>query len=110
MYGLRDVEKHGSLFITPGVHVYEGQVIGETNNEKDMEVNPVKQKELTNIRTHSKDEKIRLQPPRDFSIEEAITYIREDELVEISPNGVRMRKRIRDRDERRVIKRNAKKN
>lgn len=90
--------------------VYEGQVIGETSGESDMEVNPVKQKELTNIRTHSKDEKIRLQPPREFSIEEAITYIREDELVEISPNGVRMRKRIRSRDERRVIKRNSKRN
>ena len=76
LYGLRDLEKLGCLFVKHGQQVYEGMVIGECIKDADVEVNPVKEKQLTNIRTHEKDEKVRLLPPREFSIEEAITYIR----------------------------------
>ena len=108
-YGLRDLEKLGPLFVKNGQQVYEGMVIGESSKDQDWDVNPVKLKELTNIRTHEKDEKIRLMPPREFNIEEAITYIREDELVDVSPTGIKMRKKVRSRDERRVLKRKEKK-
>jgi GTP-binding protein len=76
LYGLRDVEKLGSLFVKGSQQVYEGMIIGESGKELDWDVNPTKLKELTNIRTHEKDEKVRLIPPREFSIEEAICYIR----------------------------------
>ena len=81
LYGLRDVEKLGNLFVKGGQNVYEGMIIGESGKELDWDVNPTKVKELTNIRTHEKDEKIRLTPPREFSIEEAICYIRGKHVV-----------------------------
>jgi GTP-binding protein len=76
VYGMRDLEKLGTLFVAPQVLVYEGMIIGESSTEKDWNVNPCKTKKLTNIRTHSADETIRLNPPRVFNIEDAISYIR----------------------------------
>lgn len=75
-----------------------------------MEMNPTKAKKLTNIRTVGSEEQIKLQPPRTFSLEEAVTYIREDELVEVTPKWIRIRKRVLDSNERKKIKRDQKKN
>lgn len=77
-----------------------GLVIGEHVLETDIEMNPTKQKQVTNVRTHEKDEQIRLVPPRVFNVEEAIAYMREDELVEVTPKSIRIRKQILDSGER----------
>lgn len=108
-YALRDIEEKGHLFIGPNTPCYQGMVIGEYVLEEDMEMNPTKTKKLTNIRTVGHEEQIKLIPPKVFNLEEAITYIREDELVEVTPKWIRIRKRVLDQDERRRIKRNAKK-
>jgi len=83
-------------------------IIGEHSREQDLDVNPVKTKKLTNIRTHSHDENIRLTPPRQFSLEEALGYIAQDELIEITPSSIRLRKRILDSNRRRVQSRGGK--
>ena len=82
------------MFIDPGVQVYEGMIIGEHTRENDLDVNPLKGKQLTNIRTTSKDEMVRLTPPRRMSLEQAIAYIEDDELVEVTPKSVRLRKAL----------------
>lgn len=97
------------MFIAANTPVYQGMVIGEYVLEDDMEMNPTKAKQLTNIRTKGHEEAIKLVPPKIFNLEEAITYIRDDELVEVTPKWIRIRKRVLDKDERRRIKRNAKK-
>lgn len=107
-YSLRDVEEKGTLFIAPNTPCYMGMVIGEYVLENDMEMNPTKAKHLTNIRMKGAEEQIKLIPPRIFSLEEAITYIRDDELVEVTPKWIRIRKRILDQDERRRTKRHTK--
>lgn len=107
-YSLRDVEEKGTLFIGPNTPCYMGMVIGEYVLENDMEMNPTKAKHLTNIRMKGAEEQIKLVPPRIFSLEEAITYIRDDELVEVTPKWIRIRKRILDQDERRRTKRHVK--
>ena len=108
-YALRDVEEKGTLFISPNTPTYMGMVIGEYVLEDDMEMNPCKEKHLTNIRSKGSEEQIKLVPPKIFGLEEAITYIRDDELVEVTPKWIRIRKRILDQGERRRMKRNAKK-
>jgi GTP-binding protein len=108
-YALRDIEEKGTLFVSINTPCYEGMVIGEYVLEDDMEMNPCKAKHLTNIRSKGSEEQIKLSPPNIFSLEEAITYIREDELVEVTPKWIRMRKRVLNKEERRRIKRNAKK-
>ena len=95
-YALWNLEERGPMFITPGTEVYEGMVIGEHNRGSDLEVNPLKGKQLTNIRTTSKDEAIRLTPPRAMTLEKAIAYIEDDELVEVTPKSIRLRKRLLD--------------
>ena len=77
-------------------------IIGEHTREQDLDVNPVKTKRLTNVRTHSHDENIRLTPPRQFSLEEALGYVGSDELIEITPDAIRLRKRILDPNKRRT--------
>jgi GTP-binding protein len=99
-YGLWYLEERGPLFIGAGVKVYEGMIIGEHSRGNDLEVNPLKAKQLTNIRTTSKDEAVRLTPPRRMSLEQAIAYIEEDELVEVTPKSIRLRKRFLDANER----------
>ena len=84
-YALWNLEERGPMFIDPGVQVYEGMIIGEHSRGNDLEVNPLKGKQLTNIRAAGKDEAMRLTPPRQMTLEKAIAYIDDDELVEVTP-------------------------
>jgi GTP-binding protein len=104
-YGLWYLEERGPLFLGAGVKVYEGMIIGEHSRGNDLEVNPLKAKQLTNIRTTSKDEAVRLTPPRRMTLEQAIAYIDDDELVEVTPKSVRLRKRYLDPNERKRMSR-----
>ena len=99
-YALWNLQERGELFVGPGVDVYEGMIIGENAKTDDLEVNPMKAKQLTNFRTHAHDEMMRLTPPRALTLERAISYIEEDELVEVTPKSVRLRKRLLDPHER----------
>ena len=99
-YALWNLEERGKLFITSGETCYEGMIIGEHSRDNDLEVNPLKGKKLTNIRTTSKDEAVVLTPATKLSLEQAIAYIDDDELVEVTPNHIRLRKRWLDPHER----------
>jgi GTP-binding protein len=99
-YALFNLEDRGRLFIGAGEDVYEGMVIGEHSRENDLEVNPLKGKKLTNVRAAGKDDAVTLTPPVRMSLEEAIAYIDDDELVEVTPSAVRLRKRFLDPHER----------
>jgi GTP-binding protein len=92
-FGLFNLEERGELFIGAGEEVYEGMIIGECSRSGDMNVNATKAKQLTNIRTHSHDESLRLTPPRPLTLESAIEFIATDELVEVTPQSIRLRKR-----------------
>ena len=93
-YALMNLEDRGALFIGSGVAVYEGMVIGENSRGNDLEVNPMKAKQLTNIRASGTDEAVRLTPARRMSLEQTIAYIQDDELVEVTPQHIRLRKRL----------------
>jgi GTP-binding protein len=93
-FALDNLQKRGELFIAPGTEVYEGMIVGEASRADTMVVNPTKGKQLTNIRTHSSDEAIKLKPPRELSLESAIEWIAADELVEVTPGAIRVRKRL----------------
>src|SRR5229473_3937152 len=93
-YAIWNLQERGTIFIEPGTHVYEGMVIGENARTNDMDVNVTKEKKQTNMRASSADEAIRLVPPRKLGLEQAIEFINDDELVEVTPSGVRLRKRI----------------
>jgi GTP-binding protein len=95
-YALWNLEDRGPLFIPSGTAVYPGMVIGEHNRGTDLEVNPLKAKQLTNMRASGKDEAVRLTTPRIMTLEQAIAYIQDDELVEVTPNAIRLRKRELD--------------
>jgi len=95
-YALMNLEERGALFIGAGVQVYAGMIIGENSRGNDIEVNPMKSKQLTNIRASGTDEAVRLTPPRRMSLEQAIAYIKDDELVEVTPATFRLRKRHLD--------------
>ncbi|NPV77489.1 MAG: translational GTPase TypA [Anaerolineae bacterium] len=99
-FGLKNAEERGILFISPGIEVYEGMVVGETQRPGDLVVNVCKKKHLTNMRSSNKDIEIRLTPPKDLSLDEAIEYLAEDELLEVTPLSFRIRKRILDTEER----------
>jgi GTP-binding protein len=99
-FGLKNAEERGMLFLGPGVEVYEGMVIGETQRPEDLVVNVCKKKHLTNMRSSNKDIEVRLTPPRVMSLDEAIEYLAEDELLEVTPQNYRIRKRILDSEER----------
>ncbi len=105
-YALWNLEERGTLFINPQEKVYVGMIIGQHSRDNDLEVNPIRGKQLTNIRTTSKDEAVKLTPPRIMTLEQAMAYIESDELVEVTPKNIRLRKRYLDPNER---KRNAKK-
>ncbi len=92
-YALFYLEPRGKLFILPGTKVYEGMIIGENSRGNDLDVNPLKAKQLTNIRTHAKDEALRLTPITPLTLEQSIAYIEDDELVEVTPKSIRLRKR-----------------
>lgn len=99
-YALFNLEDRGMMLIRPGDKVYQGMIIGEHTRDNDLEVNPLKAKQLTNMRASGKDEAVRLTPPKILSLEEAITYIDDDELVEITPKNIRLRKTFLDPNER----------
>jgi len=99
-YALWNLEERGRMFIGAQEKVYEGMIIGEHSRENDLEVNPLKGKKLTNVRASGTDEAVRLTPPVEMSLEEAIAYIDDDELVEVTPNAIRLRKRFLDPHER----------
>ncbi|HEY7970714.1 MAG TPA: translational GTPase TypA, partial [Candidatus Limnocylindrales bacterium] len=100
-YGLFNLQERSELFIGAGEEVYEGMVVGENSRSGDMDVNPTKEKKLTNIRTHAHDEALRLTPPRPLTLESAIEFIAVDELVEVTPHSIRLRKRSLSQHDRR---------
>ena len=93
-YALRDVQDKGPLYVDPGMPVYEGMVIGEHVLESDIDMNPSRAKQLSNVRSKGSEEAINLMPPRLLSLEDAVGLIRDDELVEVTPKWIRLRKRI----------------
>ncbi|MGO1074525.1 translational GTPase TypA [Inquilinus sp. CA228] len=107
-YALWNLEDRGPMLIEPQVRVYQGMIIGEHTRGNDLEVNVLKGKQLTNIRTTSKDEAVRLTPPIQMTLERALTYINDDELVEVTPKTIRLRKQLLDPNERKRIERQKK--
>ena len=99
-YALHNLEPRGVLFVGPQVEVYSGMIVGEHSKENDIEVNPVRGKQLTNVRSVTADEKLFLAPPRKISLEEALSYIQDDELVEVTPATIRLRKKELDSGKR----------
>jgi GTP-binding protein len=99
-YALWNLEERGPMFIEPGAQIYEGMIVGAHTRGNDLDVNPAKGKQLTNIRTTAKDEAVRLTPPQTMSLEQAIAYIADDELVEVTPKSIRLRKRLLDPNDR----------
>jgi GTP-binding protein len=99
-YALWNLEDRGPMMIEPGWKVYRGMIVGEHTRDNDLEVNVLKGKKLTNIRTHSKDEAVRLTPPIRMTLEKALAYIGDDELVEVTPKSIRLRKKLLDPNER----------
>ena len=106
-YALWNLEERGPMFIVPGVPVYQGMIIGAHTRDNDLDVNPIKGKQLTNIRTTAKDEAVRLTPPIQMSLEQAIAYIDDDELAEVTPKSIRLRKRFLDPNDRKRASRAA---
>ena len=109
-YGIFNLQDRGTMFIEPNQKVYEGMIVGENSREMDIDINPCKQKHLTNTRTSSSDEAIRLVPPKIMSLEQALEYINDDELVEVTPSSIRLRKAVLDRTTRGRAAKNARKN
>ncbi|MDX1691497.1 MAG: translational GTPase TypA [Acidimicrobiia bacterium] len=103
-HALDNLQKRGELFIGPGEDVYEGMIIGEASRPEEMIVNPTKAKELTNIRTHSHDEAVKLAPPRVHTLETAIEWIADDELVEVTPKAIRLRKKQLSESDRKLAR------
>jgi GTP-binding protein len=100
-YALFNLQERSELLIGAGVEVYEGMIVGENSRSGDLDVNPTKEKKLTNIRTHAHDEALRLTPPRPLTLESAIEFIAADELVEVTPASIRLRKRLLSQHDRR---------
>jgi GTP-binding protein len=99
-FGLYGAEDRGILFINPGTQVYEGMIVGETGRSQDIDINVTKKKHLTSLRSSGAEEAMRLSPPPEFTLEKALEYIEGDELIEVTPKNMRLRKRILDRQER----------
>jgi len=107
-FGLFNLQERSTLFIEPGTEVYEGMIIGENARPGDMDVNPTKEKKLTNMRTTASDENIQLEPPRGLTLESALEYIEGDELIEVTPASIRLRKRFLSANDRKKMSREAK--
>ena len=99
-YGIGNAQERGTMFVVPAEKIYEGQLVGENSREEDMDVNPCKKKHVSNMRASGSDDAIRLIPPQTFSLEQALEHINEDELVEVTPKSIRMRKKVLSRLER----------
>ena len=108
-YGIFNLQDRGVMFIEPNQKVYEGMIVGENSREVDIDINPCKQKHVTNMRSSASDEAIRLVPPRFMSLEQALEYINDDELVEVTPQSIRLRKAVLDRTTRGRAAKNARK-
>ena len=107
-FALGNLQERSTLFVKPGDEVYEGMVIGENARPGDMDVNPTKEKKLTNMRSKGTDDAINLEPPRQLTLETALEYIEDDELIEVTPKSIRLRKRLLKESDRKRINRNAK--
>ncbi len=105
-YGLYNAQGRGNLFINPATKVYQGMIVGENKRDNDLEVNVNKKKQVTNMRASGSDEALRLEKPKDFSLEQALEFIQEDELVEITPESIRLRKKLLDHHSRNQYRRN----
>jgi GTP-binding protein len=106
-YALNTLQERSELFVAPGDEIYEGMIVGENARSDDMPVNPTKEKKLTNMRASGSDENIILKPPRPMSLEAALEYIEDDELVEVTPSNVRLRKMLLSEADRRRAGRKA---
>ncbi|HKT07321.1 MAG TPA: translational GTPase TypA [Gemmatimonadaceae bacterium] len=107
-FGLFNLQERSTLFIGPGTPVYEGMIVGENSRPGDMDVNPTKEKKLTNMRTTASDENIQLEPPRELTLEGGLEYIEEDELIEVTPASIRLRKRYLSANDRKKLSRQEK--
>ncbi|ESW04683.1 hypothetical protein PHAVU_011G116300 [Phaseolus vulgaris] len=107
-HALMSLEARGTLFVNPGMESYDGMIVGEHSRDTDLDVNPVRSKELTNIRSASKDENVRLTPPRLMTLEEAIGYVASDELIEVTPKAIRLRKKYLDVNKRKAMSKRPK--
>jgi GTP-binding protein len=103
-YALSNLEPRGRLFLRPGDPVYEGMIIGEHNRGQDIDVNPCKEKKLTNMRAAGKDDNILLSPIKPLTLEQAVSFIREDELLEVTPKSLRLRKAVLSAQRRRNLR------
>ncbi|MEV2909370.1 translational GTPase TypA [Paenibacillus larvae] len=99
-YGILSIEDRGTLFVTPGTEVYEGMIVGEHNRDNDIVVNICKEKQLTNVRSATKEETVKMKTPRLYSLEQALEYLNDDEYCEITPSSIRLRKKILNKNER----------
>ncbi len=102
-YAIDHLQPRGTLFVGPTEEVYEGMIVGEHARDSDLDVNITKEKKLTNMRSSTSDELVRLVPPRRLSLEQALEFIREDELVEVTPKAFRLRKRVLSASRRRTL-------
>jgi GTP-binding protein len=107
-FALANLQERSTLFVQPGDAVYEGMIVGESARPGDMDVNPTKEKKLTNMRSKSSDENIQLEPPRELTLEAALEYIEDDELIEVTPQAIRLRKRYLSTSDRKRLSREAK--
>jgi GTP-binding protein len=107
-FALANLSERATLFVSPGDAVYEGMLVGENSRPGDMDVNPTKEKKLTNMRSKASDENIQLEPPRELTLEGALEYIEEDELIEVTPQSIRLRKRFLSANDRKKLSREAK--
>ncbi|KAL9379912.1 hypothetical protein Peur_028394 [Populus x canadensis] len=107
-YALTSLEPRGILFVTPGMETYDGMIVGEHSRDTDLDVNPVRAKELSNMRAAGKDENVKLSPPRLMTLEEAIGYVASDELIEVTPKTIRLRKRYLEVNKRKTMSKRLK--
>ena len=108
-FALGNLQDRSTLFVSPGDPVYEGMIVGESARPGDMDVNPTKEKKLTNMRSKSADDHIVLEPPRLLTLESALEYIEDDELIEVTPKAIRLRKRMLSASDRKRVSRVTKK-
>ncbi|KAK2380825.1 elongation factor family protein [Trifolium repens] len=107
-HALMSLEARGTLFVSPGMETYDGMIVGEHSRDTDLDVNPVRAKKLTNIRSASNDENVKLTPPRLMTLEEAIGYVASDELIEVTPKTIRLRKKYLDANKRKTMSKRQK--
>jgi len=107
-FALANLQERSTLFVSPGDTVYEGMIVGESARPGDMDVNPTKEKKLTNMRSKASDENVQLEPPRELTLEGALEYIEDDELIEVTPGAIRLRKRFLSANDRKKLSREAK--